>query len=206
MQLTVFFDFLCPYAWRASRWLDQVVVQRPTLSITWRYFSLEQVNAPADANWYVWDQPDDYTGLREGWSSYRGLHAFWAAEAVRRQGEAQFNRFRTALYDARHERNVNVAARDSVAEIAATCDVDMARYTHDVHDRSLLEVLKRDHEYAKATYDCFGVPTLCFDDKNAVYVKLSEIVTAENVLPLFDDVAHMFVNRPYVAELKRPNP
>jgi hypothetical protein len=67
-------------------------------------------------------------------------------------------------------------------------------------------VLKRDHEYAKATYDCFGVPTLCFDDKNAVYVKLSEIVTAENVLPLFDDVAHMFVNRPYVAELKRPNP
>jgi predicted DsbA family dithiol-disulfide isomerase len=206
MQLTVFFDFLCPYAWRASRWLDQVIVQRPTVSITWRYFSLEQVNAPADANWYVWDQPDDYTGLREGWSSYRGLHAFWAAEAVRRQGEAEFNRFRTALYDARHERNVDVASRDSVAEIAATCDVDMALFSHDVHDRSLLEVLKRDHEYAKTTYDCFGVPTLCFDDKNAVYVKLSEIVTAENVLPLFDDVAHMFVNRPYVAELKRPNP
>ncbi|MEY3989521.1 MAG: hypothetical protein RI985_602 [Chloroflexota bacterium] len=206
MQLTVFFDFLCPYAWRASRWLDLVVAQRPSVSITWRYFSLEQVNAPADANWYVWDQPDDYTGLREGWSSYRGLHAFWAAEAVRRQGEAQFNQFRSALYDARHERKVDVASRDAVAEVAATCGIDMAQYQRDVRDRSLLEVLKRDHEYAKATYDCFGVPTLCFDDKNAVYVKLSEIVTAENVLPLFDDVAYTFVKRPYVAELKRPNP
>lgn len=206
MQLTVFFDFLCPFAWRASRWLDQVVVQRPSVSITWRYFSLEQVNAPADSGWFVWDQPDDYTGLRDGWSSYRGLHAFWAAEAVRRQGEDKFNRFRTALYDARHERKVDVAARSAVAEVAATCGIDMQTFSRDVHDRSLLEVLKRDHEYAKATYDCFGVPTLCFDDKNAVYVKLSEIVTAENVLPLFDDVAFTFVKRPYVVELKRPNP
>lgn len=206
MQLTVFFDFLCPFAWRASRWLDQVVVQRPSVSITWRYFSLEQVNAPADSGWFVWDQPDDYTGLRDGWSSYRGLHAFWAAEAVRRQGEDKFNRFRTALYDARHERKVDVAARSAVAEVAATCGIDMQTFSRDVHDRSLLEVLKRDHEYAKATYDCFGVPTLCFDNKNAVYVKLSEIVTAENVLPLFDDVAFTFVKRPYVVELKRPNP
>lgn len=206
MQLTVFYDFLCPFAWRATRWLNQVVVQRPSVSITWRYFSLEQVNAPADSQWVLWEQEDDYAPLRDGWSSYRGLHAFWAAEAVRRQGSEITNRFRTAVFDARHAHKQDITNRATLATIAAECGVAMDQYTRDVHDRSLLETLKIDHEYAKKTYDCFGVPTLCYDDKNAVYVKLSEIVAESEVLPLFDEISHTFVQRPYVVELKRPNP
>ena len=70
MQLTVFFDVLCPYAWRTSRWLDLVVAQRPSVVIEWRYFSLEQINTPADSDWKIWNQTHDYAGAKEGWENF----------------------------------------------------------------------------------------------------------------------------------------
>jgi predicted DsbA family dithiol-disulfide isomerase len=39
MKMTVFFDVLCPFAWRASRWLDLVVAQKPEVQIDWRFFT-----------------------------------------------------------------------------------------------------------------------------------------------------------------------
>jgi predicted DsbA family dithiol-disulfide isomerase len=206
MQLTVFFDFLCPYAWRASRWLDMVVEQRPEVVIDWRYFSLEQVNTPADSAWKVWEQDGDGYARHDGTTTWGGLHGFWAAEAVRRQSPALFSAFRTAVYDARHQDKIALNERAPLAAIAAQCGVDMAQFAVDTHDKSLLTVLQRDHEYARAQYTCFGVPTLCFDDRNAVYVKLSEIIDANQVLPLFDDIASSFTKRPWLVELKRPNP
>jgi predicted DsbA family dithiol-disulfide isomerase len=203
MQLTVYFDYLCPYAWRASRWLDLVVAQRPDVAITWRYFSLEQVNTPADSDWRLWEQSIDFRG-RNGWTT--GLHAFWASEAVRQQSEALFLAFRTAVYDARHEDKMDIGVPENLAGVAERIGVDMQQYQRDTQDRSLLATLQRDHEYAKQTYDCFGVPTLCFDDKNAVYVKLSEIVSEVDALPVFDDITRQFTQRPWLAELKRPNP
>jgi hypothetical protein len=76
MQLTVFFDFLCPYAWRASRWLDMVVAQRPEVVIDWRYFSLEQVNTPADSAWKVWEQDGDGYARHDGTTTWVGCTGF----------------------------------------------------------------------------------------------------------------------------------
>jgi len=206
MKLTVFFDVLCPYAWRASRWLDLVVAQRPSVVIEWRYFSLEQINTPPDSDWKIWNQLHDYAGAKEGWENFRGLNLFWGAEAIRRQSSTAFQTFRAHAYEARHTDKSDVATRAGVAAVAARCGIDMARYHADVQDRSLLSTLQRDHEYAVSQYNAFGVPTLCFDEKNAVYVKLSEIVSAAEALPLFDDISRDFTTRPWLVELKRPNP
>ena len=206
MQITVFFDVLCPFAWRASRWLDLVVAQRPSVVIDWRYFSLEQINTPAESDWKIWNQAHDYTGAKEGWENFRGLNLFWGAEAVRRQSESAFQTFRARAYEARHTDKTDVVTRAGVATVAATCGIDMQRYQADVQDRALLAQLQRDHEYAVTQYSAFGVPTLCFDAKNAVYVKLSEIITAHDALPLFDDITRDFTSRPWLVELKRPNP
>lgn len=205
MHISVFFDYLCPFAWRASRWLDLVTVQRPDLTIDWRYFSLEQVNAPADSDWRLWEQPADYTGAN-GSGKYRALNAFWATEAVRRQDVGAFQQFRRAVYDARHELNLDLHDRQALAEIAQSTGIDMAQYTRDMADRSLLVALQRDHEYGKATYQCFGVPTVCFANGYAVYIKLSALVSDEDAGPLFDDVCQNAMHRPWLAELKRPNP
>ncbi|NJL34263.1 MAG: hypothetical protein HC893_10850 [Chloroflexaceae bacterium] len=62
ISISVFFDFLCPYAYRTAMWLDQVrdkMVDRD-FEINWRYFSLEQVNLPAGSDWKVWEQADEY--------------------------------------------------------------------------------------------------------------------------------------------------
>lgn len=205
MHITVFFDYLCPFAWRASRWLDVLATQRPELVIDWRYFSLEQVNVPADSDWRLWEQSPDYAGFN-GWNKYRGLNAFWATEAVRRQDAGAFSQFRRAVYDARHEANLDIHDRQVLAEMAQRTGIDMERYARDVADRSLLTVLQHDHEYAKATYQCFGVPTVCFDNGYAVYIKLSALVSDADAGPLFDDVCHNATHRPWLAELKRPNP
>ncbi len=206
MQLTVFYDVLCPFAWRASRWLDLVVAQRPEVVIEWCYFSLEQINTPAESEWKIWNQEHDYSGAKEGWETFRGLNLFWGAEAVRRQSSRAFQLFRANAYEARHTAKTDVTSRAGVAAVAATCGIDMQRYAADVQDRSLLAALKRDHEYAVSQYRAFGVPTLCFDEKNAVYVKLSEIVSAADALALFDDISRDFTTRPWLVELKRPNP
>ena len=206
MKLTVFFDFLCPIAWRTSRWLDMVVAQRPSVSVEWRFFSIEQVNIPAESSWKLWEQEHDYAPGKAGWENFRGLNLFWAGAAARRQSEAAFNTFRAQAYEARHHEKIDVVTRAGVAAVAARCGLDMARFNADVQDRALLAALQTDHEYAVAQYQCFGTPTLCYDEKNAVYVKLSDFVSAENALPFFDDVTRDFTTRPWLAELKRPNP
>lgn len=206
MKLTVFYDFLCPIAWRTSRWLDLVVAQRPDVVIDWRFFSIEQVNTPAESSWKLWEQEHDYAPGKQGWENFRGLNLFWGGAAARRQGAAAAAAFRAKAYEARHHDQVDVVSRAGVAAVAATCGLDMVQYHADVADRTLLEMLKTDHEYAVAQYQCFGTPTLCYDEKNAVYVKLTDHVSAADALPLFDDVTRQFTTRPWLAELKRPNP
>src|SRR5262245_40777930 len=60
MQVTYYFDPLCPFTWRTSRWLVKVAPERG-LDIQWRPFSLailnggvgnapEQWRAPAEAS------------------------------------------------------------------------------------------------------------------------------------------------------------
>lgn len=205
MQLTVFYDFLCPVCWRASRWLDLVVAQRPDVTITWRTFSLEQVNTPADSAWRIWEQDGDDYLRHDGTTNWSGLHAFWAAEAVRRQSATLFDTFRAALFEARHTQKIALNQRAPIATVAAACGVDMAQFTRDTHDPAVREIVRHDYEYARAQYSCFGGPTLCFDDQNAVYVKVRHHVPADEALSLFDDVTHTFIRRSFLTELKRPN-
>lgn len=205
MQITVYYDFLCPVCWRASRWLDTVVAQRPSVVIDWRPFSLEQVNTPADSAWRIWEQDGDDYLRHDGSTNWSGLHGFWAAEAVRLQSTTLYNTFRAALFEARHTQKIALNQRAPVAAVAAACGVDMARYTRDTHDPAVRDVIRRDFEHARAQYTCFGGPTLCFDDHNAVYVKVRDHVPADDALPLFDDVVNSFIRRSHLTELKRPN-
>jgi predicted DsbA family dithiol-disulfide isomerase len=207
IEVTVHIDFLCPFAYRASQWFDILKEQRPdALAITWKYFSLEQINTPADLDWRVWEQPADYPGRPGSNPNYRALHAFWAAEAARRQGDAAFNAFRTALFNARHREKLDFSDRAAIAAVAAGIDLDMDRFAADVQDRALLEALRRDHEGARAQYDTFGVPTICFDERNAIYLKLGEVPPAEEAWPFFEQLRADIVGRPWLVEIKRPNP
>ena len=193
----VFYDFSCPYVYRAAMWVDELERQGGTgYAFRWRAFPLEQVNADKGPDWKLWEQPDDFRS--------RGLPAFRAAEAAQRQGDAAWSRFRTALLRARHEAERDISKRDVLLAVAADANLDLDRFAADLADRSLLATVGADYEAGRGTHGAFGTPTFVFPDGSAAYVKLSRVPGPENALPMWREFVHTVVERPEFQEIKRP--
>ena len=194
--LEVYFDYLCPYVYRAAVWLQQVKAQiEPNLIISWRYFSLEQANSKKGPQWKIWEQPANRS---------RGLLAFWASEAARHQGEDIFNRFHITLLKARHEQNRDIADIDTIKEVADGVGLDMPRFQDALADRQLLTRLAEDHIFAVDNLGVFGTPTLVFVQKQAIFLKMSAIPPDEESLSVFKDIYNLANQKTYIQELKRP--
>jgi len=166
------------------------------LIINWRYFSLEQANSQQGPQWKLWEQPEDYAS--------RGLRAFLAAEAARRQGEAAFDRFHTALLRARHEQRRDIADTNTLIELAESAGVDMTRFQKDIADRQLLTRLAQDHTFAVDTLGIFGTPTLVFAQEQAIFLKLSEPPPPKECLSVFNELCLLVDKRRYILEIKKP--
>ena len=165
------------------------------LTTNWRYFSLEQVNSQQEPKWKIWEQPEDYPS--------RGLRAFWAAEAVRRQGETAFDSFHIALLKARHEQRRDIADSNILIEVAESAGLDMNQFQKDLGDRRLLARLAEDHTFAVETLGIFGTPTLVFPDGQVIFLKLSP-PSSEERLSVFSEVGTFAERRRYIQEIKRP--
>jgi predicted DsbA family dithiol-disulfide isomerase len=206
VQITFFFDFRCPFCYRTVEWIYDVQRQLgASLQIDWKYFSLEQINAPADSGWKIWEQDEDYADLSGRGQRNRVLLAFWAAEAARQQGRDAGDRFRMALYHARHRDHRDYTNRAVVEEIAAESELDMERFRRDFADRSMVDALQRDHEEAIERYKAFGVPTICFDEHTCIFVRMMAVPDPADAVPAFHELRSQFTNprRAWLAEIKR---
>jgi predicted DsbA family dithiol-disulfide isomerase len=192
-QLDVFYDYLCPFVFRASVLLKNVndSGERP-LDIRWRYFSLMQVNSKVEG-FTVWDASD---------SEARGRLAFKAAEAARRQNA--FDDFHMALLRARHEQRVDIDEIAVVEQIAEDTGLDLDRFRKDIADPEIVSALERDHRAAVADYGVFGTPTFIFEGGAAAYVRLSEPPEASDSVAIFDRVIAIGAEEPRILEIKRP--
>ena len=192
-QLDVFYDYLCPFVFRASVLLKNVKDsgERP-LDIRWRYFSLIQVNSKVEG-FTVWDASD---------SEARGRLAFKAAEAARRQNA--FEDFHMALLRARHEQRVDIDEIAVVEQIAEDSGLDLDRFRKDIADPEIVSALERDHRVAVADYGVFGTPTFIFEGGAAAYVRLSEPPEASDSVAIFDRVIAIGAEEPRILEIKRP--
>ncbi len=168
----------------------------PKLTINWKYFSLEQVNSQQGAQWKIWEQPEDYPS--------RGLRAFWAAEAARRQGETAFSCFHIALLRARHEQRRDIADMNTLIEVAESADLEMTQFQKDLSDRQLLARLAEDHTFAVETLGVFGTPTLVFPERQAIFLKMSPLPSPEECLSVFTELRQLAERRQYIQEVKRP--
>ena len=96
IELDVFFDYNCPFVYRAAKMLEAVRASgRRAVNTNWRFFSLSQVNHRSDDPHDAWTA---WTALES--EPVKGRLAFKAAEAARRQ--ERFDAFHFALLDARH--------------------------------------------------------------------------------------------------------
>lgn len=197
MKATVYFDYVCPFAYRGVRLFTEMQVRRPDLDVTWRHYPLEQVNA-RDPDWRLWEQPLHHDADRPG----RTLAAFLASHAASRQGEDAFARFRLALFAARHEHGKRIADREVLLGAARDADLDMATFEANSETTAGRERLRDDYLSGEAV-GAFGVPTLVVDGCEPTYLRLTEYPSAEDRDGFFDELVHLLCHRGYLQEVKR---
>lgn len=193
IKFDVFFDYQCPFVYRAANLIDGVLRSGRGVEVRWRYFSLTQVNSNNDG-WTVWDAPAT--------EKVKGRLAFQAAEAARRQG--RFEALHMALLLARHRDRLDLDDASVVASAAEAAGLDMPRFQSDVADPGILDGLARDHTEAVRVHGVFGTPTFLFDDGASAYIRLSEPVAVEAAAAVFDRLLAVAAGEPRILEIKRP--
>jgi predicted DsbA family dithiol-disulfide isomerase len=192
MEFELYYDYLCPFVYRASLLLTTVAAERP-IDVRWRYFSLAQVNSKEEG-WTAWAAPAA--------EKVRGRLAFTAAEAARRQD--RFDPFHANLLAARHEDRLDIDDAKVVEQVAEESGLELEGFRRDLADPAILDALARDHRYAVATHGVFGTPTFVFPDGASAYIRLAEAPNGAGALQLFDSLLAIAADEPRVLEIKRP--
>jgi len=194
IQFEVFYDYMCPFVYRASVLLQNLGRSpNPRLNVTWRYFSLTQVNSKDDG-WTVWDAPASEPA--------RGRLAFKAAEAARRQD--RFDDFHMPLLEARHRDRLDIDQIEVIERVAVDCGLEIERFRKDLADPRILESLKRDHTQAISVHGVFGTPTFVFPEGAAAYIRLAEAPDPAESNRVFERLVSIAADEPSILELKRP--
>lgn len=194
IRFDIFFDYTCPFVFRASRLVQAVRrTEARRVEARWRYFSLTQVNSK-DEGWTVWGAPAS--------EPVRGRLAFAASEAARRQG--RFDELHEAMLLARHRQRADIDDVAVIERLATTAGLDLEQFRRDLRDPSILQALERDHTEAVSAYGVFGTPTFIFAGGPAAYVRLAEAAVDGGVLEVFDHLVAVAGGEPSILEIKRP--
>lgn len=195
----VFFDFLCPYAWRGVELAAVLRGQGEPFRL--RFYSLVEGNHPDNAkelNWKLTDQPTDQPTDAEGGEGYMSyqrpsLGAFLAAQAASQQGEEKAWAFTLALYRAHHEQKKELN-EDTFVQAARDAGVDLTRWTKDRADETgLRAALRREFDDAREI-GVFGTPTFVLPGGEAAYYRFENLTrdpqAAREHWTLFQNVLH----------------
>lgn len=196
MNITVWYDFVCPYAWTAQRWLFDLQRQLETpLDITWRYFSIEQVNKATDAP-DVWDYPNDGTSST--------MRAFQGVHAAGRQGEHAYLKYMAALFNQRHIGKRNLGTQAILEDTAMHIGLEMERFRTDLRSDEVFGIVERDHTLAVDKYGIFGVPTIMFGNEQSAYLRIKIGEPPADPVVFWEEFVALVRNRPSILEIKRP--
>ncbi len=163
------------------------------LDVTWRYFSLSQVNSRQEG-WTAWNADDS--------EPVPGRLAFRAAEAARMQD--RFYPFHMALLRARHRDRLNIDDPNVVDGVAAASGLKLEQFRRDIADPASLQALARDHQEARTQHGVFGTPTYVFPSGEAAYVRLARQPVNGEAVRILDEIVGIAAGEPSILEIKRP--
>ncbi|WP_019586264.1 DsbA family oxidoreductase [Deinococcus apachensis] len=200
----LYFDFLCPFAWRGVELAD-VLRREQRLSFRLRHFSLVQGNHPENPDrknptWWLHEQ-----GAGEGSPSQQAsLSAFLAGQAAALQGEEAAWAFTLALLRARHEHKGELD-EGTIRAAAGEAGLDLTRLEATLADDAVLrEALAADLRDA-AALGVFGTPTFVLPDGHAAYLRFSKLIRdgtgAQALWELYGEVLHSGAG---IETIKRP--
>jgi 2-hydroxychromene-2-carboxylate isomerase len=191
-SVTFYFDPMCPYAYQTSLWIRDVRTRRE-LDITWRFFSLEEVNLVAGKR-HPWER---------AWSF--GFGQMRVGALIRRElGNDALDRWYAAVGRAFFFDGVKTHIPEEHARVIAAAGFDPDFVLRAVADESTLAEIRDEHQDAVAAYGAHGVPTLVLDGGYALYGPV--VVpppTGDDADALWDMVRGM-QRFPQLYELRKP--
>lgn len=208
LDLTVWYDYHCPYSFRAVEWLIGLGPDRARPRF--RPFPLEQVNRDATATtWRLWEQPLDYRHYRER-QDRRPLHAFLATAVLEAlEAPAVVDRFRLAVYRARFDDGADISDVDLLVRLAAAAGADGPRLAGAMADESALRegraVLADAWREARSEYEIFGVPTLQPRNEWPFYLRLERPVAPAEAADLLERIVGLRRDAALIVEIKLPD-
>jgi 2-hydroxychromene-2-carboxylate isomerase len=184
----VYFDFLCPYAWRGLELAD-VLRREHGVKFRLRHFSLVQGNHESNPErkhpvWWLDQQVAGQGGDYQAGS----LNAFMGGQAALRQPENAAWGFTLALLRARHagaekadltnDSVLRAAAQTAATQTAATQGLlDLAQFETDLADQNGLRAALHQDLQDSASLGVFGTPTFHLPDGSIAYFRFANLVT-----------------------------
>ena len=183
------FDPMCPFAYQTSLWIRDVRDQTG-LEVTWRFFSLEEVNR-VEGKRHPWERAWSY-----GWSLMR------IGALLRRRDPALLDRWYAVIGHELHTLGGKPHDPEVARRLLTDIGVDAALLDHALEDPSTHDDVRADHQRVlDAGGD--GVPTLFLDGQCLFGPVLVDPPTGADALRLWDVVTGMAA-LPHVYELQRP--
>ena len=192
-----YFDPVCPWAWRTSLWIREVVQVRP-LQVTWQFFSLQAVNKGKET-------------LKE--THFRSAPGFRTMALLRRQYPANeantyIDQLYLALGRAAHDRKEDIGQNTIVEAALESLQLDPTLVTAALDDPTTLDDVIQSHDHITAMGG-FGVPTLVLVDPTGNPLQkpgfgpvIDQVPQGEDAGQLWDRVVWL-LQRPEFFELKR---
>jgi 2-hydroxychromene-2-carboxylate isomerase len=184
------FDIMCPYAYQTSIWMREVRALTG-LDVRWRFFSLEEINRD-EGKKHPWERDWSY-----GWSMMR-IGAY-----LRRIDMDVLDRWYWAAGTALHVEGRKPHRREVAMELLEELGLDPQIVDRALEDPTTGDDVRREHDIVVGK-GAFGVPTLVFDDGQALFGPvLIDPPTGAAALRLWALVTG-WLEFPAVYELQRP--
>ena len=196
-NIVVYFDYLCPYAWRGAEFTK--MIEEPLgLTFDWRHYSLYQGNYKGDDSWQLWEDTIDADVDNKNGS--KGLIPFLASHYVKETMPEKYDAFRLNLQRAGHTDakgfSLNVV-KDILKASGISEDIDF-------DTKALRNSLKVAHEEALSK-NVVATPTFFLDDSNASYFRIEQVPSSETeAVELFKHYSELLTKYPYFETLRRP--
>ena len=184
------FDVMCPYAYQTSIWMREVR-DRTGLEVRWKFFSLEEINR-AEGKKHPWERTWSY-----GWSMMR------IGVVLRRMDMSLLDRWYFAAGTALHVDGRKPHQPEVAEALLVELGLDPAIVQMAIEDPTTNDEVLADHQRVTAV-GAFGVPTLFFDDGQALFGPvLIDPPMGEAAVRLWDSLVS-WLEFPHLYELQRP--
>jgi 2-hydroxychromene-2-carboxylate isomerase len=184
------FDIMCPYAYQTSLWMREVR-DMTGIEVRWRFFSLEEVNR-AEGKKHPWEREWSY-----GFSMMR-IGAY-----LRRRDMADLDAWYAAAGQALHVDGRKPHRPEVAEELLREMGMDPGIVRAAIEDQSTGDEVRAEHDLVLSKGG-FGVPTLIFDDGQALFGPvLVDPPRGRDAVRLWEHVTG-WLEFPHVYELQRP--